>query len=85
MYFLTKFKKMSEGDSKKIEEPEEQERRKYKKLATDISNVFQSIRIRCSIQINNGLDGFLLDYGRYILYFIGPIFWGLYGLFELSK
>ncbi len=76
---------MDDGDSKKNKEFKREKRGKFKKFTSDISNVFQSIGVRCLIQINNGLDGFLLDYGRYILYRIGPIFWCVYVIFELSK
>lgn len=57
----------------------------FKKLAFDVSNVFQSIRVRCIVQTNNGFDGFLLDYGRNFLWRFGFFLWLLFAIIKLSK
>lgn len=44
-------------------------------------DVLPTTRIRCSIRINNEIDRFLLDYGCYILLYLGPVFWALFYIF----
>ena len=60
------------------------EKRKQTKTCERIPNlcdVLPASRIRCSFRTNNETDRFLLDYGYYILLYLGPIFWSLFFLF----
>ena len=57
----------------------------FKKIIADVGNVFQSIRIRCTFQINNGFDGFLLDYGYNFLLRFGSAIWFIFIIIQLSK
>ena len=66
------YKKQSEG-----EEPIQP--RKAKAKSTDrvscLSNLLQPSWVRHIIQTSNGMDKFLLDYGRYFLPSCGVISW----------
>lgn len=44
----------------------------------NVSDVFQSTRIRCAIQDGDGLDRFLLDYGCNFLWYCGVISWVIF-------
>jgi hypothetical protein len=44
----------------------------------NVRNVFQSIWVRCTIQDDDGLDRFLLDYGCNFLWYCGSVFWFIY-------
>jgi hypothetical protein len=44
----------------------------------NICNIFQPFWIRCSIQTGNGIDRFVLDYGRYFLLPVGMLFWFIF-------
>lgn len=41
-------------------------------------HVLQSFWVRCSVQNNNGVDRFLLDYGYHFLPYIGVISWVIF-------
>jgi len=40
--------------------------------------VFQPFWVRCTVQNDDELNGFLLDYGRYFLLYSGVIFWSVF-------
>ena len=40
-------------------------------------NVFQSIRVRCTIRLCNEINGFLLDYGFNFLPYISILIYGI--------
>jgi hypothetical protein len=48
---------------------------KPKQHSADASDIFQSARLRRSIQVHNGLDRFLLDYGFNFLPYISVAIW----------
>jgi hypothetical protein len=48
---------------------------KSKQRSADASNIFQSARLRRSIQVHNGLDRFLLDYGFNFLPYVSVAIW----------
>jgi hypothetical protein len=75
---------MREGEER-IKKTTRKEIGLFKKLIADVGNVFQSIRIRCTFQINDGFDGFLLDYGRNFLLRFGSAIWFIFIVIELSK
>jgi len=75
---------MREGEER-IKKTTRKEIGLFKKLIADVSNVFQSIRIRCTFQINNGFDGFLLDYGYNFLLRFGSAIWFIFIIIQLSK
>lgn len=47
-------------------------------IFSDVVSIFQSNGIRFSFQDDNGLDRFLLDYGRYFLLRIGILSFIIY-------
>lgn len=47
-----------------------------------VGNVFSTIWLRCTIQTNNGLDKFLLDYGYNFLLPVGSFIWIVFLLFK---
>jgi hypothetical protein len=75
---------MKEGEER-IKKTPRKENGILKKLIADVSNVFQSIRVRCTFQINDGFDRFLLDYGRNILLRFGSLIWFIFIIIKLSK
>jgi hypothetical protein len=48
---------------------------KPEQRSTNASDIFQSARLRRSIQVHNGLDRFLLDYGFNFLPYISVAIW----------
>ena len=48
---------------------------KPEQRSTNASDIFQSARLRRSIQVRNGLDRFLLDYGFNFLPYISLLFY----------
>lgn len=47
-------------------------------IFSDVVSIFQSLWVRLSFQDDNGLDRFLLDYGRYFLLRIGVLSFIIY-------
>ena len=75
---------MKEGEER-IKKTPRKEDGIFEKLIADVSNVFQSIRVRCTFQINDGFDRFLLDYGRNFLWRFGSVLWFIFIIIKLSK
>ena len=48
---------------------------KSKQRSANASDIFQSARLRRTIQVHNGLDRFLLDYGCNFLPYISVAIW----------
>jgi hypothetical protein len=55
---------------------------KTSKRIPNLRDVFPTLRIRCSFRLNNETHRFLLDYGYYILLYLGPIFLSLFFIFR---
>jgi len=55
----------------------------FKKAFHNLFNacyVFQPFWVRCAFQDDDGLNRFLLDYGRYFLLYSGSFLWALFFL-----
>jgi hypothetical protein len=44
----------------------------------DVSDILQPVGVRCAIRVSNEVDRVLLDYGRFILCYVGPVVYAIF-------
>jgi len=76
----------ADGDTKnQIIKREEKEISLLQRVITDVGDVFSAIRLRCSIQVDNGLNGFVLGSRRSFLLNFRIFLFILYIAYETIK
>jgi len=65
-------------ESDSIHQIKKQSEEPDRDMDPDPSYILQPSWIRCPLCINNEMDRFILDYGRYFLLPIGILFWTLF-------
>ena len=88
MHCLIKFNKMDDGDSEKQTKQIKRKGASFdvlQRYITNVSDVLSTTWLRCTIQTNDGTDGFVLGSRRYLLLNFRFFLVGVYISYEIFK